>query len=166
VSARAPVIESSGSAGARSDAKRRGDSIDGDGSRPAITAGDLPAGTEATLTVEVREGDRVARASASVVAVDKRERSGPGIPKPELVDAPGAGWRSRMEGETWQVNSGHEDFPSLDDGRARLRYLVSLLGKEIVVRTYAQPGAGELLEHLIAVIAHAERNLRGGMLAP
>jgi len=44
-----------------------------------------------------------------------------------------------MEGETWQVNAGHEDYVALDEGRARLRYLVALLGKEIVQRTYAQP---------------------------
>ena len=91
-----------------------------------------------------------------------RERGGAGIPKPELVDAPGASWRSRMDGTSWQVNAGHEDYISLaSDHRARLRYLVALFGKEIVVRTCAQPGAGELLEHLIAVTAHAERNLRG-----
>lgn len=33
--------------------------------------------------------------------------------------------------------------------------------KEIVQRTYTQPGGAELLEHLIGVIAHAERNLTG-----
>ena len=42
-----------------------------------------------------------------------------------------------------------------------MRYLVSLLAKEIVQRTYSLPGSGEVLEHLVAVIAHAERNLRG-----
>lgn len=65
-----------------------------------------------------------------------------------------------MDGDVWQVNTGHEDYLAFDDGRARLRYVVALLGKEIVQRTYGQPGAGELLENLVAVIAHAERNLR------
>jgi hypothetical protein len=122
-------------------------------------------GSAVLLVVAARRDARVATARARVLAVEARpharERAGIGIPKPELVDAPGAGWRSRMEGAAWQVNAGHEDYLALDDGRARVRYLVSLLGKEIVQRTYAQPGAGELLEHLIAVIAHAERNLRG-----
>jgi len=65
-----------------------------------------------------------------------------------------------MIGGRWEVNAGHEDYVALGDGRARVRYLVALLGKEIVARTYALPGAGELLEHLVAVMAHAERNLR------
>jgi hypothetical protein len=140
-----------------------GFAIDGAGPRPAITAaGHLLPGTEATLTVTARSGDRTATATARVVVVEARDRdrSSGGVPKPDLVDAPGAGWRSRMTGEAWQVNSGHEDYLALDEGRGRLRYIIALLGKEIVARTYAQPGAGELLEHLVAVIAHAERNLR------
>ncbi|HEY6039020.1 MAG TPA: methyltransferase domain-containing protein, partial [Kofleriaceae bacterium] len=36
------------------------------------------------------------------------------------IDAPGASWRSRMEGDLWQVNAGHEDYVVLDDvGAAR-----------------------------------------------
>ena len=134
----------------------------GEHSRPLIRVGDVPAGTEATISVVARQGELVADASARVVAVESRKdhRAGLGIPKPELIDASGSGWRSRMENGSWQVNAGHEDYLGLEDGRSRLRYLVALLGKEIVQRTYAQPGAGELLEHLIAVIAHAERNLR------
>jgi hypothetical protein len=110
-----------------------------------------------------RQGERSAEATAGLLVAEtaERERSGAGIPQPELVDAAGAGWRSRLEGERWQVNSAHEDYLALSDGRARVRYLVALLGKEIVARTYVQPGAGELLEHLVAVMAHAERNLRG-----
>ena len=91
----------------------------------------------------------------------RTDRGAAGVPKPELVDDAGAPWRSRMDGSQWQVNSGHEDYLALDDGRGRVRYLVSLLAKEIVQRTYSLPGQGEVLEHLVAVIAHAERNLRG-----
>ena len=142
-----------------------GFAISGDGPRPAITAaGDTLVGAEAALRVVVTQGSATATATTRVLCADARdrpERGGSGIPEPQLVDASGHDWRSRMDGDIWQVNSGHEDFLALEDGRARIRYLVALLGKEIVARTYAQPGAHELLEHLVAVIAHAERNLRG-----
>jgi len=140
-----------------------GFTLTGDGPRPALrAAGELLPGAEAVMSLVVSQGDVTASALAVVRCTDpkKRERASEGIPKPVLLDAPGASWRSRMEGDVWQVNAGHEDYLALDDGRARLRYLVALLGKEIVQRTYAQPGAGELLEHLVAVMAHAERNLR------
>jgi hypothetical protein len=140
-----------------------GFSLAGDGPRPALrAAGDLLPGAEAVISLVVSQGDTTASALAVVRCADpkKRGRAHEGIPKPLLIDAPGASWRSRMEGDVWQVNAGHEDYLALDDGRARIRYLVALLGKEIVQRTYGQPGAGELLEHLVAVMAHAERNLR------
>jgi len=134
------------------------------GARPAVRVGDVRPGAEATLHVVARQGASTAYASASVMAVEARpradDRAGLGIPRPELVDAADSPWRSRMENGRWQVNASHEDYLGLDDGRARLRYLIALLGKEIVQRTYSSPGGGELLEHLVAVIAHAERNLR------
>lgn len=140
-----------------------GFTLAGDGPRPALRAGgDLLPGAEAVISLVVSQGETTASALAVVRVGDpkKRGRAHEGIPKPVLIDASGAAWRSRMEGDIWQVNVGHEDYLALEDGRARLRYLVALLGKEIVQRTYAQPGAGELLEHLVAVMAHAERNLR------
>ena len=133
-----------------------------DSRRPAIAAsGDVLPGTRAMLNVEVREDTTVLHAEAAVTVIAARERDhgGFGVPRPELVDAPGASWRSRMAGTQWQVNAGHEDYVALGNYRGRVRYLVALLGKEIVQQTYTQPGTGELLEHLVAVIAHAERNL-------
>jgi hypothetical protein len=142
-----------------------GFTLDGVGPRPAIACGHGMPGAEGRVELEVRQGDAVTAASARVVTVERKGRdtsgAGDGIPRPELVDEPGATWRSRMSGSAWQVNAAHEDYLALEDGRARIRYLVALLGKEIVARTYQQPGASELLEHLIAVMAHAERNLRG-----
>lgn len=139
--------------------------VRGPGARPAVTAdAELIAGAEATLSVVARQGGRVTTARALVavsMAGEGGARGAVGIPRPELVDAPGAAWRSRMSGGAWQVNTGHEDYAALGEGRGRLRYLVALLGKEIVAATYSQPGAGELLEHLVAVLAHAERNLQG-----
>lgn len=141
-------------------------SVDSSGPRPAVRvdAAALP-GARAELAVIARQGERTVTASVDVLVVEQRDRgdgagSGSGIPRPTLVDAPGAPWRSRMEGARWEVNAGHEDYLALGDHRARIRYLVSLLAKEIVQRTYTLPGGGEVLEHLVGVIAHAERNLR------
>ena len=140
-----------------------GFTLAGDGPRPALrAAADVVPGSEAVISLVISQGDVTASALAVVRCADPKKRGRPheGIPTPVLIDAPGAAWRSRMEGDVWQVNAGHEDYLALDDGRARIRYLVALFGKEIVQRTYGQPGAGELLEHLVAVMAHAERNLR------
>jgi hypothetical protein len=85
-----------------------------------------------------------------------------GIPEPELVDDGNASWRSRFDGQRWQVNAAHEDYAALHgDGRARLRYLLTLLAKEIVQRTHGGPGADTALEGLVEILAHTERNLRG-----
>src|SRR5262249_47893770 len=87
-----------------------------------------------------------------------------GIPEPRLVsDADGA-WRSRMNGAVWEVNDAHEDYRALRaEPRARVRYLLTLLAKEIVARTEAADARSRaMLEGMVEVLAHAERNLRGG----
>jgi hypothetical protein len=141
--------------------------IVGGGQRPAIlAAASARTGTRETFHVTARQGERVATASATVLIVDAAEFDGGaklGIPEPELLDEPGAAWRSRYFGQRWQVNAGHEDFIALaGDARARLRYLLALLAKEIVLRTHGAPGADNALEGLVEILAHAERNLRGG----
>ena len=141
-------------------------SIVGGGHRPAIIV-DAAArpGSREVVHVTARQGDRVATASASVVVVDAADVDGGaklGIPEPELVEEPGTAWRSRFLGQRWQVNAGHEDFAALaGDPKARLRYLLTLLAKEIVSRTHGGPGADAALEGLVEILAHAERNLRG-----
>jgi hypothetical protein len=140
--------------------------VQGSGPRPAVTASaDARPGTESTLHVVAIDGDHRAAASAAVIVIEERARAdegGPGVPRPDLVDEPSAAWRSRFDGDTWQVNAAHPDYAAVQgDARARLRYLVALFGKEIVARTFAQPGAGDMLEQLVAILAHAERNLRG-----
>jgi len=47
------------------------------------------------------------------------------------------------------------------DARGRLRYLLALLAREIVLRTTGRLEAADDLDALIAILAHAERNLRG-----
>jgi len=141
-------------------------SVSGGGQRPAIlVAADARTGTRESLHVTARQGEHVAEATSSVLVVDASEVDGGaklGIPEPELVDEPAAAWRSRFSGQRWQVNAGHEDFTALaGDARARLRYLLTLLSKEIVSRTHGGPGADHALEALVEILAHAERNLRG-----
>jgi hypothetical protein len=66
-------------------------------------------------------------------------------------------------GDRWEVNDGHEDYRALrGDGRARLRYLLALLAKEIVLKTTGRVDTADVMESMVEVLAHAERNLRGG----
>jgi hypothetical protein len=68
-----------------------------------------------------------------------------------------------MSGKPWEVNDAHEDYLALrGDPKARFRYLLTLLAKELVQAPYPSPGSGEFLERMAEVLAHAERNLRGG----
>ncbi len=139
-------------------------SVRGDGPRPAVTASaDAPIALEATLAVEAASGEARASASARVCVVEELDDDAAslGIPEPHLVSDPEATWRSRMSGDRWEVNDAHDDYRALrDNDRARFRYLLSLLAKEIVERTSGRPDAAPLLESLVEVLAHAERNLR------
>ena len=110
------------------------------------------------------QGNRTAAAIASVKvtleAPDIVARLG--IPEPTLVSAPDERWRSRLRGFRWEVNEAHPDYIAVrDQPKTRLRYLLSLLAKEIVIRTTASPELATPLESLIEVLAHAERNLSG-----
>jgi len=141
-------------------------SITGSGHRPSIVvSASARPGSRESFQVTARQGERVAQASGTVVVVESIEPEGGaklGIPEPELLDQPGAAWRSRFDGQRWQVNAGHEDFAALaGEPRARLRYLLTLLAKEIVTRTHGGPGADAALEGLVEILAHTERNLRG-----
>lgn len=140
--------------------------VRGEGVRPAVCA--APAarvGTRGTLSVEAQQGSRTARAEAAVEVVEAGEDEPAarlGIPEPRHVGDPGGLWRSRLTGNVWDINSSHEDYVALrGDARARLRYLLALFAKEIVHRSYGRPGTDELLERMVEVLAHAERNLRG-----
>lgn len=143
-----------------------GVAVRGEGARPAVTAEPLAAeGTAVRLRVEARREGRKATAAAAVLVCDfEGEEGGWGIPEPRLVsDAEGA-WRSRMVGERWEVNDAHEDYRALrSDPRKRVRYLLALLAKEIALRTSGRPDTAPLLESVVEILAHAERNLRGGL---
>ena len=82
------------------------------------------------------------------------------LPEPELVDEPGARWRSRITGGAWQVNSGHLEFRAIA-GRPglKLRYLALLFAKEIVVRSTQDPRLDVPLEQLVEVATYADLKL-------
>ena len=72
-----------------------------------------------------------------MVVADRPEPSADlaaGVPEPELVDDSGARWRSRFDGQRWQVNASHEDYIALrGEPRTRLRYLLALFAKEVAL---------------------------------
>jgi hypothetical protein len=131
------------------------------GEDPFTVVADDETEQEGELCVEARQGDLVASASARVVVAEEdRDDSSVGIPEPHLVNDADGAWRSRMLGERWEVNAEHDDYRALRaDAKTRLRYLLMLLAKEIVLRSAGRPDVEGLLESVVEVLAHAERNL-------
>lgn len=125
-----------------------------------LCAAEAPA--EGSIHVRAYQGDREARAEAPVEVLDELPAARPdeGIPEPEFVHQPGAGWRSRMADGRWQVNSGHREYRAIAERPAlKLRYLAMLFAKEVVVRSHHDPRLAEPLEQLVEVAAYADRNL-------
>lgn len=139
-------------------------SVTGVGARPAVRAAPgARIGSTATLELTATQGADVAQASATLVVADKeaRDAAGFGIPEPELVDDPNGLWRSRFDGERWQVNAAHPDYlGARAEPRSRFRYLLACLTKEIVQRTHGGIGTEAVLESVIEILSHCERNLR------
>jgi hypothetical protein len=136
-------------------------SIDGEGAARTIALAELADAGGHAVTVVAEANGGTATTTADVVVIDSPPAGGPGtgIPEPVLVEEPAAGWRSRLSSSGWQVNIGHADYRALSgEPRARLRYLVALFAKDVtVVTTHA---ANEpVLDRMIDVLAHAERNL-------
>ena len=128
-----------------------------------VAAPGVPEGTRATLQLDAVAKGIHAYASADVIVVAAKDDADRfGIVDPELLREPTADWRSRMLGTTWQVNEAHADYLSVrGDAKARMRYLLALLAKEMVQYAYGRPGDDALLEHMVEILAHAEANLRG-----
>jgi hypothetical protein len=138
--------------------------VRGEGPRPAIVApADARLGAEGEIEAVARLAGREATATATVVVSEREDDSaGLGIPEPHLIDDPEGRWRSRMRGERWEVNAEHDDYRAVrGESRARVRYLLSLLAKELVLRTSGRAEVEPELESLVEILAHAERNLRG-----
>jgi len=116
---------------------------------------------EGVLSVAVRSGEREASASAPVEVLESLPGpSDEGIPEPELVDQPGAAWRSRILERRWQVNSGHADYKAIAEKPVlKLRYLALLFAKEVVLRSAQDPRLDAPLEQVVEVAAYADRRL-------
>ncbi len=137
--------------------------IDPSGPRPAVRVHpDALLGRTIEVRVDATQGDANAYATATITiaAPEENDSASLGIPDPRLVSDPQGGWRSRMLGDVWEVNDAHEDYLALrDNAKSRLRYLLALLSKEIVLRTSGRADATDVLDSLVEVLAHAERNL-------
>jgi hypothetical protein len=146
------------------DTQGAGVELRGEGARAVVAAKpSSPIGATALLCVEARADDRAASAEARIeVSEHSDDASTFGIPEPQLVSDSDGRWRSRMRADRWEVNDAHEDYRSLrGEPRGRVRYLLALLAKEIVLRTSGRVDAEDVLEQVVEVLAHAERNLRG-----
>jgi hypothetical protein len=138
-----------------------GELLTEDDASPAVTvrAGDRPG--KGSLAVVCRSGAVETGAEARVEIVEQlaagREE---GIPEPELLDLPGAPWRSRVADGRWQVNSGHPEYRAIADRPPlKLRYLALLFAKEVVLRSSGDPRFEAPLEQLVEVAAYADRRL-------
>jgi hypothetical protein len=116
----------------------------------------------ARLRVVARSVGREAAAEIDVEVLAELPRGpgGEGIPEPELVNHPGAVWRSRMLDGSWQVNAGHREFRAVAERPAlKLRYLAMLFAKEVVLRSHQDPRLGKPLEQLVEIAGYADRKL-------
>jgi hypothetical protein len=140
--------------------------IVGDGMRPLVRAlADARPGLRSAISVVATQAACRAEDSASVLIADRPAAPtdlAAGVPEPELVDDSTGRWRSRFDGQRWQVNASHDDYIALrGESRTRLRYLLALFAKEVAFRAHGVPGSEEALESLVEILAHAERNLGG-----
>lgn len=138
-----------------------GDLVSRDDASPAVMvrAGDRAA--EGLLVVVCRAGSIEVQAEARVEVVEHLDAGrDEGIPEPELLDLPGAPWRSRIVDGRWQVNSGHAEYRAIADrAPLKLRYLALLFAKEVVLRSGGDPRFEAPLEQLVEVAAYADRRL-------
>lgn len=131
--------------------------------RILLRAGDEPA--ELSLTVLAASADAEARniVPVEVHSPSTQGRGDEGIPEPELIDVPGADWRSRLHNERWQVNTAHAQYRAVrDHPQLKVRYLALLFAKEVVLRSLQDPRLEGPLEQLVEVASYADRNLSVG----
>jgi hypothetical protein len=134
--------------------------VDGE-PRVTVRAG-VETGNGSVRVVASAVGGHQATAMAEVIVRDEPGpgRSSEGIPEPELVDFPGAPWRSRLLADRWQVNSAHPEYQAIRDSPTlKLRYLALLFAKEVVLRSSQDPRLDAPLEQLVEIASFADRNL-------
>lgn len=136
-------------------------SIAGDGAARTVRMAELIEPGQLTLTITATANGGTCSTVVELLIVDGPPIGGPGvgIPEPILVEDPGLSWRSRLTADGWYVNIGHVDYRQLStDSRARLRYMIALFAKDLTVSA-THPGNETILDQMIDVIAHAERNM-------
>ncbi len=111
-----------------------------------------------TLTGEAKGAQATATAAINIVedlASSTRRQSG--LPEPQPFYDPSGNWRSRMNGDRWEFNSGHTDYLStVGNDKRKLRYVASLLAKELVLKRFQMPNAGMLLEEMLEILSWIE----------
>lgn len=135
--------------------------IDGAGPARTIALAELADASHYTITVVAEANGGVASCSTEIERIDGPPVGGPGagIPEPVLVEDAAGSWRSRLSASGWQVNVAHSDYRALaTESRARLRYMVALFAKDVTVAT-THAANEPMLDQMIDVLAHAERNL-------
>lgn len=134
--------------------------------RVVLMAGDEPAAGDVTVIAAAAGREATATVAVEVLETLGSRASDEGIPEPELVDQPGASWRSRLEDGRWQVNTAHRDYRALESrAPLKLRYLAMLFAKEVVLRSSQDPRLERPLEQLVEIVCFADRNFaarRGG----
>ena len=128
----------------------------------SATVFDTPLRARSVIEASASDGGRSVAGQAVVRTVLGQDNSSPGlgIPSPAFVEDPSGDWRSRMRGGAWEVNRSHPDFREASTGdRRQLRYLSSLLAKEIVSGTYPAPQTSRLLEQMVRLLAIVEQAL-------
>jgi hypothetical protein len=114
----------------------------------------------ARIAVSAALGRNQAEASVDVAVLAElagQERTA-GIPEPVAVNAPGERWRSRLDADRWEFNSGHRDYLAVQSSDARrVRYLTHLFAKEVVLRNFGDPSSGELLERMVEILTRLDQ---------
>jgi hypothetical protein len=131
---------------------------------PAVSSATLAAAPDCAegwlrVSAEAESGSATTEVPIEITD-DLPGSSKEGIPDPELVEAPGERWRSRIEESRWQVNAAHPDYREVDSRPGlKLRYLAMLFAKEVVVNDHQDPRLAQPLEQLVEVAAYADRRL-------
>jgi hypothetical protein len=143
----------------RSETEEPRDTDTATGERVTFEARYAPGDGSIHVTATAPSGAAIAEVPVTITD-ELPGRGDEGIPDPELVDAPGERWRSRLLEERWQVNSGHGDFRAVGENPTlKLRYLAMLFAKEVVVHDHRDPRLEGPLEQLVEVAAYADRQL-------
>ncbi|MBM4060701.1 MAG: hypothetical protein FJ265_06365 [Planctomycetes bacterium] len=123
---------------------------------------------EVIVEATARQGAQVATGEARVRVVlegGAAVADALGIPSPEFVEDRAGEWRSRLREGRWEVNRAHPDFQEAQaNERRQLRYLSSLLAKEVVLNSYPGPQFARPLEQLVrlSLIVDGSLERQGG----